>query len=46
MKQNNKKEKSYQALETFHFDFYHLYKEKIYFNNTDISILDRIEDKM
>ena len=45
MKQNNK-EKSYQALETFHFDFYHLHKENIYFDNTDVSILDRIEDKM
>ena len=28
MKQNNKKQKSYQAMETSCFDFYDLYKRK------------------
>ena len=40
-----KKQKSYQAIETFHFAFYDLYKEKIFFNNTYILILDRREEK-
>ena len=38
MKQNNK-QKSYQAIETSHFGFYDLYKENIFFNNIDVSIL-------
>ena len=46
MKKNNKKQKCYQAAETFHFGFYDLYKEKIYFDNTDVSILDRIKEKI
>ena len=36
---------SYQAIETFRFGFYDLYKQKIFFNNTDVSILDRREEK-
>ena len=31
---------SYQAIETFRFGFYDLYKEKLFFNNTDVSILE------
>ena len=31
---------SYQAIETSRFGFYDLYKEKIFFNNTDVSIFD------
>ena len=44
MKQNNKKQKSYQAIETFCFGFYDLYKD--IFNNTDVSILDRRDEKI
>ena len=37
---------SYQDTETFRFGFYDLWKEKIFFSNTDGSILDRREDKI
>ena len=40
---NDKKQKSYQAIETSHFSFYDLYKEKIFCNNTDVSILEEKE---
>ena len=40
-KKKRKKQKSYQAIETYCFGFYDLYKENIFFNNTDVSILDR-----
>ena len=37
---------SYQGIETSRFGFYDLYKEKMFFNNTDVSILDRREEKI
>ena len=36
---------SYQGIETSRFDFNDLYKENIFFTNTDVSILDRREEK-
>ena len=37
---------SYQGVETSRFGFYDLYKENILFNNTDVSILGRTEEKI
>ena len=37
---------SYQGVETSRFGFYGLYKEIILFNNTDVSILGRTEEKI
>ena len=37
---------SYQDTENSRFGFYDLWKEKIFFSNTDGSILDRREDKI
>ena len=37
---------SYQGVETSRFGFYDLYKEIILFNNTDVSILGRTEEKI
>ena len=45
-KQNNKKLKSYQAIETFYPGFCDLYKEEIFFNNTDISIFEEKKNVM
>ena len=45
-KQNNKKQKSYQTKETSHFGFCDLNKEKIFFYNTEVSNLDRREEKI
>ena len=46
MKQNNKKQKSYQTKETSHFGFCDLNKEKIFFYNTEVSNLDRREENI
>ena len=37
---------SYLAIETSCFGFYDLYKENIFFNNTDVSILDIGDEKI
>ena len=44
-KKDNKKRKSYQVIEISSVGFYDLHNENIFFTSTDVSILDKREEK-